>query len=102
MLIEIEDIAELLDCTITAANTIVGNKKIWLVNPCSYRQVGSNYKRQWDKVLATHEAERIMELKEESGRNWKKKAVAYNGWEMANMPVTQFPQNKHIREYFKC
>ena len=98
--IEIEDIADLLDCTITAANTIVGNKQLWNVPPCGHRKSGSNQKRQWEKVLATREAERINKLRDQKA-NWKKEATNHS-YSMENMPVTQFPQNKQIREYFRC
>lgn len=99
MLIEIDGIAKLLKCSKDAAWKIVANEQIWRLKHCKVEKTQFQVKRLWDYELAKQEAERILELKQQ-GRHWKK-AVVYNGWEMANMPVTQFPKNKQIREYFR-
>ena len=94
--IEIEGIAELLNCTKQAAWTIVGDKEVWKVPHCGYRKSGANRKRQWDEVMATKEVERINKLRVEP--HWKANIVN-RSWVLMNTSVRQFPINGEIREY---
>lgn len=98
--IEIDGIAKLLKCSKDAAWKIVANKDLWRIPHCNVEKTRFQTKRMWDADLAKQEAERILELKS-TGRNWKQPIVNHS-YVMINLPVTQFPQNKQIREYFKC
>ena len=99
MSIEIAEIAELMNMSIQAAWNIVGNKRIWKLENAGYTKTGGPRKRYWNRNDAIKEIERIN--KSRIQHQWRK-AIAYNGYELMGEPVTKFPKNKQIREYFKC
>lgn len=98
--IEIEEIAELLNCSKQAAWAILKDPDIWQIPHCGTKRVNRRSKRYWDRKLVMEEIKRINELR--LNRHWKTEIIN-RSYVMVNESVRKFPSNKEIREFLiKC